>query len=425
MLGKAAAKLFSASALALCTLSTPSVAQDCPIKVGILHSLTGTMALSEKPLKDTVELLVKKQNEKGGVAGCQLETVVVDPASDDATFAAKARELLTDKQVDVIFGNWTSSSRKAVLPVVEELNGLLFYPVQFEGEESSKNVFYTGAAPNQQAIPAADYMMDELEVDFFYLIGTDYVYPQTTNGILQSYLVSKGIPAEQIKTIYTPFGHKDWDEIVSEIVEAGDGEHYVGVISTVNGDANIEFYNSLARHGVEASDIPVMAFSIGETELQTLDTEQLAGHYAAWNYFQSAESPENEEWVATWKAAMGPDSVTNDPIEAHYIGFNMWVNAVEKAGTADVDAVRTAMYGQEVHNLTGGMAVMQPNHMISKPVLIGEIDTDGQFYIVSKQDLVEGDAWSDHLPASAKLKSDWVELNCGKYDTEAGACVSQ
>ncbi|WP_282182630.1 urea ABC transporter substrate-binding protein [Aliiroseovarius marinus] len=408
---------------AVAAMTVAAQAADCPVKVGVLHSLSGTMAISETTLKDTMLMLIEQQNAKGGVLGCEIEPVVVDPASDWPLFAEKARELLTVHDVDVIFGNWTSVSRKSVLPVIEELNGLLFYPVQYEGEESSKNVFYTGAAPNQQAIPATDYFLEELGVEKFALLGTDYVYPRTTNNILESYLQDKGIAADDIFVNYTPFGHSDWSKIVADVVALGADGKKVGVISTINGDANIGFYKELAAAGISADDIPVVAFSVGEEELSGLDTSNLVGHLAAWNYFQSAESDANTEWVAAWKAKMGDERVTNDPMEAHYIGFNMWVNAAEAAGTTDVDAVRTAMYGQEFPNLTGGTAVMLPNHHLAKPVLIGEILEDGQFDIISQTAEVPGDAWTDFLPESAVLKSDWKDLGCGMYNTETASCV--
>ncbi|APZ51420.1 urea ABC transporter substrate-binding protein [Salipiger abyssi] len=415
--GVAAAALFAAGAAS---------AQDvsCPIKVGVLHSLSGTMAISETTLKDTMLMLVEAQNEKGGLLGCDLEAVVVDPASDWPLFAEKARELLTVHDVDVIFGNWTSVSRKSVLPVIEELNGLLFYPVQYEGEESSKNVFYTGAAPNQQAIPAVDYYLEELGVEKFALLGTDYVYPRTTNNILESYLKDKGIAEEDIFVNYTPFGHSDWATIVGDVVALGEDGKQVGVVSTINGDANIGFYKELAAAGISADDIPVVAFSVGEEELSGLDTSNLEGHLAAWNYFMSADTPANAEFIEQWHDFIGDDArVTNDPMEAHYIGFNMWVNAATEAGTTDVDAVREAMWGQEFPNLTGGTAVMGVNHHLSKPVLIGEIRADGQFDIISQTDPVPGDAWTDFLPESAVLKSDWKDLECGMYNTETSTCV--
>ncbi|UWR10700.1 urea ABC transporter substrate-binding protein [Sulfitobacter mediterraneus] len=404
-------------------LASAAMAAEDTIKVGVLHSLSGTMAISETTLKDTMLMLIDQQNAKGGLLGKQLEAVVVDPASDWPLFAEKARELLTVHDVDVIFGNWTSVSRKSVLPVIEELNGLLFYPVQYEGEESSKNVFYTGAAPNQQAIPATDYFLEELEVEKFALLGTDYVYPRTTNNILESYLKQKGIADSDIFVNYTPFGHSDWSKIVADVVALGADGKKVGVISTINGDANIGFYKELAAAGVSADDIPVIAFSVGEEELTGLDTSNLVGHLAAWNYFQSAESDMNTEFVETWKATMGEERVTNDPMEAHYIGFNMWVNAATAAGSTEVDTVRAAMYGQEYPNLTGGMAVMLPNHHLAKPVLIGEIQEDGQFDIISQTAEVPGDAWTDFLPESALLKSDWKDLGCGMYNIETKTCV--
>ena len=405
--------------------TTAAVAQDaCPIKVGVLHSLSGTMAISETTLKDTMLMLIEQQNAAGGLLGCQIEPVVVDPASDWPLFAEKARELLTVDEVDVIFGAWTSVSRKSVLPVLEELNGLMFYPVQYEGEESSKNVFYTGAAPNQQAIPAVDYYLEELGITKFALLGTDYVYPRTTNNILAAYLESKGIPEEDIFVNYTPFGQSDWATIVSDVKAlAADGEP-VGVISTINGDANIGFYKELAAQGISADDMPVVAFSVGEEELSGLDTTNLVGHLAAWNYFMSADTPENAAFIDAWHAYIGDDArVTNDPMEAHYIGFNMWVQAVEQAGTTDVDAVTAAMIGQEVPNLTGGTSVMLPNHHLTKPVLIGEITADGQFDIISQTEEVPGDAWTDFLPESAVLEADWEKLSCGMYNTETQTCV--
>jgi urea transport system substrate-binding protein len=418
---------FKTSAFALTALlgTTAIATAECadPIKVGVLHSLSGSMAISETTLKDAMVLLIETQNAAGGLLGCEIEAVVVDPASDWPLFAEKARELLTVSEVDVIFGSWTSVSRKSALPVLEELNGLMFYPVQYEGEESSKNVFYTGAAPNQQAIPATDYFLEELGVEKFALLGTDYVYPRTTNNILESYLLANGITAEDIFVNYTPFGQSDWATIVADVVALGADGKQVGVISTINGDANIGFYKELAAAGISADDIPVVAFSVGEEELSGLDTSELVGHLAAWNYFQSAEFEANDAWVAAWKAKMGEERVTNDPMEAHYIGFNMWVNAVTEVGTTDVDAVREAMYGQEFSNLTGGTAVMLPNHHLTKPVLIGEITADGQFDIISQTTEVPGDAWTDFLPESAVLISDWETLGCGMYNTETETCV--
>jgi urea transport system substrate-binding protein len=389
------------------------------IKVGVLHSLSGTMAISESVLKDTMVMLIDEQNANGGLLGRQLEAVVVDPASDWPLFAEKARELLEVEQVDVIFGNWTSVSRKSVLPVVEELNGLLFYPVQYEGEESSRNVFYTGAAPNQQAIPAVEYLMSAAGggAQRWVLLGTDYVYPRTTNKILRAFLNQAGVSDDDIFESYTPFGHSDWQNIIADVTSFASEGKPTAVISTINGDANVPFYKELGNQGVSAEDLPVVAFSVGEQELSGLDTGPLVGHLAAWNYFQSVETAANEAFVAQWQSFTGDASaVTNDPMEAHLIGFKMWIQAVEAAGTTDVDAVRTAMYGQEVANLSGGTAVMNTNHHLSKPVLIGEIQSDGQFDIVWETDgVVRGDAWSDFLPESANFVSDWsAPFSCGK-----------
>nr|WP_246184844.1 urea ABC transporter substrate-binding protein [Paracoccus aestuariivivens] len=399
-------------------------AQDDTIKIGVLHSLSGTMAISETTLKDTVLMMVEQQNAKGGLLGKKIEAVVVDPASDWPLFAEKARELISVNGVDAIFGCWTSVSRKSVLPVIEELNGLLFYPVQYEGEESSKNVIYTGAAPNQQAIPAVDYMAEELGVEKWALLGTDYVYPRTTNNILDAYLKGKGVAEGDIFVNYTPFGHSDWSKIVADVVALGADGKKVGVVSTINGDANIGFYKELAAAGVSADDIPVMAFSVGEEELAGLDTTNLVGHLAAWNYFESADTPENKAFIDEWhKFTKNDKRVTNDPMEATMIGFNAWVKAVEKAGTTDTDPVLDAIVGVEVPNLTGGTATVLPNHHLTKPVLIGEIRADGQFDIVSQTDEVAGDAWTDFLPDSAKLDSDWTGKKCGMWNTETNSCV--
>ena len=409
--------------------AAPVTAQDT-IKVGVLHSLSGTMAISETTLKDTVLMLIEEQNKKGGVLGKLLEPVVVDPASNWPLFAEKARGLLEVDKVSAVFGCWTSVSRKSVLPVFEELNGLLFYPVQYEGEESSKNVFYTGAAPNQQAIPAVDYLMSEEggSVKRWVLAGTDYVYPRTTNKILESYLKSKGVAAADIMINYTPFGHSDWQTIVSDVKKFGSQGKKTAVVSTINGDANVPFYKELGNQGISAEDIPVVAFSVGEEELSGIDTAPLVGHLAAWNYFMSVESPVNAEFIKSWKSFIKDDKrVSNDPMEATYIGFQMWVKAVENAGTTDVDAVRQAMYGISVPNLTGGIATMFSNHHLSKPVLIGEVRDDGQFDVVwQTPGTVIGDAWTDFLPDSMNLVADWMApVNCGNFNIKTGQCSGQ
>ncbi|MCP5153014.1 MAG: urea ABC transporter substrate-binding protein [Ectothiorhodospiraceae bacterium] len=400
------------------------------IKVGVLHSLSGTMAISETTLKDTVLMLVEEQNKRGGLLGKKLEAVVVDPASNWPLFAEKARELLEARKVAVVFGCWTSVSRKSVLPVFEELNGLLFYPVQYEGEESSKNVFYTGAAPNQQAIPAVDYLMSEEggAVKRWVLAGTDYVYPRTTNKILENYLAAKGVAEADIMINYTPFGHSDWQTIVAEIKKFGSEGKKTAVVSTINGDANVPFYKELGNQGIAAQDIPVVAFSVGEEELSGIDTGPLVGHLAAWNYFMSVDSQENASFIEAWHAFIKDEKrVSNDPMEAHYIGFNMWVKAVEKAGTTDVDAVRSAMYGVSVPNLTGGIATMFTNHHLSKPVLIGEIQADGQFDVVwETPGTVIGDAWTDYLPESSQILADWMPpVSCGNFNVKTAQCSGQ
>ncbi|MDO8975724.1 urea ABC transporter substrate-binding protein [Reyranella sp.] len=400
------------------------------IKVGILHSLSGTMAISETTLKDVVLMMVEEQNKKGGLLGKKLEPVVVDPASNWPLFAEKARELLQKEKVAVVFGCWTSVSRKSVLPVFEELNGILFYPVQYEGQESQRNVFYTGAAPNQQAIPAVDYLMskDGGDVKRWVLAGTDYVYPRTTNKILEAYLLQKGVPKEDIMINYTPFGHSDWQSIVADIKKFGSAGKKTAVVSTINGDANVPFYKELGNQGIKAKDIPVVAFSVGEEELAGIDTKPLVGHLAAWNYFQSVKDPANAEFIKTWQAfTKNPKRVTNDPMEASVIGFRMWVEAVKKVGTTDPDKVIDALIGIKVPNLTGGISEMLPNHHITKPVLIGEIEGNGQFDVVWKTPgLVPGAAWSPILDDSKNLKADWTKpVNCGNFDTVANKCIGK
>jgi urea transport system substrate-binding protein len=419
-------KLLSLSLLAGAMLNT-AIAADT-IKVGVLHSLSGTMAISETTLKDTMLMLIEDQNKKGGLLGKQLEAVVVDPASDWPLFAEKARGLITEDKVVATFGCWTSVSRKSVLPVFEELDSILFYPVQYEGEESSKNVFYTGAAPNQQAIPAVDYLMNQVGVKRWVLAGTDYVYPRTTNKILEAYLKSKGVADADIMINYTPFGHSDWQSIVSDIKKFGSSGIKTAVVSTINGDANVPFYKELGNQSISAEDIPVVAFSVGEEELSGIDTRPLVGHLAAWNYFMSVDAPENDEFIEKWHAFTKDDArVTNDPMEAHYIGFKMWVEAVKKAGTTDPAAVQEAIIGVTVPNLTGGFSAMMPNHHITKPVLIGEIQEDGQFETVWKTEgLVPGDAWSDFLPESKILIADWrAPLSCGNYNVKSATCSGQ
>ena len=412
-----------ATALATLALSAggPAVAQQPPIKVGVLHSLSGTMAISETTLKDTILLMVEEQNKAGGLLGRKLEAVVVDPASNWPLFAEKMRELIQVQKVDVIFGCWTSVSRKSVLPVVEELNGLLFYPVQYEGEESSRNVFYTGAAPNQQAIPAVEYLMskDGGEAKRWVLLGTDYVYPRTTNKILRAFLKSKGVAESDIMEEYTPFGHSDWQTIVARVKQFASQGKKTAVVSTINGDANVPFYKELGNQGIKAEDIPVVAFSVGEEELAGIDTKPLVGHLAAWNYFQSVKNPTNEGFVKRWKEyTKSPKRVSNDPMEAHYIGFKMWAQAVKQANSTNVDAVRQAMYGQKVKSLSGYDVVMHTNHHLSKPVMIGEVQSDGQFQIVwQTKGPIVAEAWSPHIAENKGKVADWT------YPWVCGNCV--
>ena len=403
-----------------------AVAQNT-IKVGVLHSLSGTMAISETTLKDTILMMIDAQNKKGGLLGKKLEPVVVDPASNWPLFAEKAAQLLEKDKVAVVFGCWTSVSRKSVLPVFEKDDGLLFYPVQYEGEESSKNVIYTGAAPNQQAIPAVDYLMKEVGVKRWVLEGTDYVYPRTTNKILEAYLKMKGVKAEDISINYTPFGYSDWQARVAAIKKFGSAGKKTAVVSTINGDANVPFYKELGNQKISAEDIPVVAFSVGEEELSGVDTKPLVGHLAAWNYFESINTPANKAFIEQWHAFIkNPKRTTNDPMEAHYIGFNLWVKAVQKANSTEVEKVLAALPGLETPNLTGGTAKVLPNHHITKPVYIGEVKADGQFNVVWKSTgEVAGDAWSDYLPGSKDIEADWVTLKCGNYNKVTKKCSGQ
>src|ERR1700751_3610612 len=406
--------------------SLPAKAQET-IKVGILHSLSGTMAISETTLKDVMLMLIEEQNKKGGVLGKKLEAVVVDPASNWPLFAEKARELISKDKVAVVFGCWTSVSRKSVLPVFKELDSILFDPVQYEGEESERNVFYTGAAPNQQAIPAVDYLAKEEKVTRWGLEGTDYVYPRTTNKILEAYLKQKGVADADISINYTPFGHADWQTRVAAIKKFGSEGKKTAVVSTINGDANVPFYKELGNQGVKATDIPVIAFSVGEEELAGIDTKPLVGHLAAWNYFESIDTPENKAFIEKWKAyTKNPKRVSNDPMEAHVIGFNMWVKAVEKAGTTDPDKVIDALVGVSVPNLTGGYSTMMPNHHITKPVYIGEIQADGQLNTVwQTPGTVVAQEWSPYLEGSRDLIADWRKpLSCGNLNVKTGKCGS-
>ncbi|MDO8890683.1 MAG: urea ABC transporter substrate-binding protein [Sulfurimicrobium sp.] len=400
----AAAGLTSLSALAADT-----------IKVGILHSLSGTMAISETALKETALMTIAEINKSGGVMGKQLEPVVVDPASNWPLFAEKARQLLSKDKVAVTFGCWTSVSRKSVLPVYKELNGLLFYPVQYEGEELEKNVFYTGAAPNQQAIPAVEYLMskDGGSAKRFVLLGTDYVYPRTTNKILRAFLKSKGVADADIMEEYTPFGHSDYQTIIAKIKKFSAEGKKTAVVSTINGDSNVPFYKELGNAGLKATDVPVVAFSVGEEELRGVDTKPLVGHLAAWNYFESIKNPDNTKFIAMYKdwakkqnLPKADSVVTNDPMEATYVGIHMWKQAVEKAKSTDVDKVIAAMGGQTFKAPSGFTVKMdEKNHHLHKPVFIGEVKADGQFNVVWKtKGPVRAQPWSPYIPGNDKKK---------------------
>jgi urea transport system substrate-binding protein len=407
----------SAIALGIGALSQPAFAADT-IKVGVLHSLSGTMAISETVLKDTVLMAIDEINAKGGVLGKKLEPVVVDPASNWPLFAEKARQLIGTDKVVVTFGCWTSVSRKSVLPVYEELNSLLFYPVQYEGEELSKNVFYTGAAPNQQAIPAVEYLMskDGGSAKRFVLLGTDYVYPRTTNKILRSFLKSKGVAESDIMEEYTPFGHSDYQSIIAKIKKFSAEGKKTAVISTINGDSNVPFYKELGNQGLKATDVPVVAFSVGEEELRGVDTKPLVGHLAAWNYFQSIKSPVNDEFIKKWSAYAKAKNIpghkdkplTNDPMEATWIGIHMWKQAVEKAKSTDTDKVIAAMAGQTFPAPSGITSKMDPkNHHLWKSVFIGEIKADGQFNVVWKTPgPVQAKPWSPYIPENKDKKDE-------------------
>ncbi len=394
--------------MALLALALPLAARaEDTIKVGILHSLSGTMAISETALKETALMTIAEINASGGVMGKKLVPVVVDPASNWPLFAEKARQLISQDKVAVVFGCWTSVSRKSVLPVFSELNGLLFYPVQYEGEELEKNVFYTGAAPNQQAIPAVEYLMspDGGGAKRFFLLGTDYVYPRTTNKILRAFLHSKGVKDEDIEEVYTPFGHGDYQTIVANIKKFAAGGK-TAVISTINGDSNVPFYKELGNAGLKATEVPVVAFSVGEEELRGVDTKPLVGHLAAWNYFMSLKNPENDAFVKKYRAWAKKQNlpnadkvVTNDPMEATYVGIHMWKQAVEKAKSTQTDKVIAAMAGQTFKAPSGFVLTMDAtNHHLHKPVYIGEVRADGQFNVVWKtKEPVRAQPWSPYI----------------------------
>ena len=406
-------QLLSVGALALSALLGSARAADT-VKVGVLHSLSGTMAISETSLRDVLLFTADEINAKGGVLGKKIELIIVDGASDWPTFAEKAKQLTEQDKVAVTFGCWTSVSRKYVLPVLEKNNALLFYPVQYEGEEESQNVAYTAEAVNQQATPAVDYYLAEGKKKF-YLLGSDYVYPQTTNLVLLEYLLSKGVAIENIgggfkkdesgKIIsagkYTPFGHTDYQQIVSEIKQfAASGD--ACVISTLNGDTNVPFFKEYAAAGLSAEDCPVVSFSISEDEFRGLPAKQLVGQLGCWTYFQSLDTPANkkfvgdfQKWLTTTKApgVVKDGRVTCSPMVLSYNGMYLWKAAVEKAGSFDVDAVRKAWKSGVSFAGPGGTVKTQPNMHLTKNVYIGETKADGQFKIVKSFDNVYGEPW--------------------------------
>ncbi|PKO55829.1 MAG: urea ABC transporter substrate-binding protein, partial [Betaproteobacteria bacterium HGW-Betaproteobacteria-19] len=359
-------------------------------------------------------MTIEEINAKGGVMGKMLEPVVVDPASDWPLFAERARQLISQDKVAAVFGCWTSVSRKSVNPVFKELNSLLFYPVQYEGEELEKNVFYTGAAPNQQAIPAVEYLMSAEggSAKRFVLLGTDYVYPRTTNKILRAFLKSKGVADADIMEDYTPFGHSDYQTIIANIKKFAAEGKKTAVISTINGDSNVPFYKELGNAGLKATDVPVVAFSVGEEELRGVDTKPLVGHLAAWNYFMTVKNPENDAFISKYKAWAKKNGVpnadtvvTNDPMEATYVGIYMWKQAVEAAKSTDTDKVIAAIGGQTFKAPSGFTLTMdKTNHHLHKPVYIGEVRADGQFDVV----------WKTKAPIRAQPWSPFIAGNEGK-----------
>jgi urea transport system substrate-binding protein len=398
--------------IALIACSSAVQCQEPPIKVGILHSQTGPMAISEAVLTDTIRMMIEQQNAKGGLLGRRLEPVIVDPVSDNEVFRAFAQKMLDYDRVAVVFGGWTSASRRAMLPVFEKFNGLLFYPVQFEGQESSRNIFYTGAVPNQQAIPALRFLISKQggSIKRWFLLGTDYVYPRTANAIVEAYLRSTGVASEDITVRYVPFVVPSWEQIVSEIRDFAASGKKTAVISTINGDSNLGFYRTLGAQGITADKVPVMAFSVGERELARMEPKLLEGHLAAWSYFSSVVSPANEQFIRSWRDfTEKKDDTPNDPMEAAMIGFTMWAHAVAQAGTVDVNAVRQAMYGQRLQAPSGFEVTMQSNHMLSKPAMIGKVNDKGLFEVIWRSQATIGpDAWSKYLPATAALTADWT-----------------
>jgi urea transport system substrate-binding protein len=401
-----------------------------PIKVGVLHSLSGTMAISEAPIKEVVLMAIEEVNKAGGVLGRKVQPVVEDPASNWDLFAEKAKKLLLQDKVATVFGCWTSVSRKSVLPVFEKNNGLLFYPVQYEGEECSKNVIYTGATINQQATPGVDFLMskDGGSKKKFYLLGSDYVYPRTTNKILRLYLTKvKKVPESAIAEEYTPFHHQDYQTIVGKIKSFAAGGD-AAVINTLNGDTNVPFFKELANQGVTADRCPTMSFSFAEVELQTLDVKPLVGHFASWNYFMSIKTPENLKWVAAYKAwakkagIADKQAVTDDPMMHAYVHVKLWAEAAKKAESVQVDKVLKTLENLQISSPVGKYKVDPENHHTWKPVFIGKIREDGQFEIVNRtKDWVRPAPWSEVTYPGRGC--DWSKGGKGSFDMVGGKRV--
>ncbi len=394
------------------TTSTTSGDSGDTIKVGILHSLSGTMAISETTVKEVELLAIKEINQAGGILGKQIEPIIEDGASDWPTFAEKAEKLIDQDKVSTVFGCWTSASRKAVKDVFESKDHMLWYPVQYEGQECSKNIFYTGAAPNQQIEPAVDWLLENKGNQFF-LVGSDYVFPRTANTIIKEQLKAKG--GETVGEDYLPLGNSEVTPIITKIKQAlPDG----GVIfNSLNGDSNVAFFKQMQGAGLTADKYPVMSVSIAEEEVRQIGKEFLVGHYAAWNYFMTVDSPANKKFVEAFKAEYGEDRVTNDPMEAAYIMVYLWKQAVEQAGTADdLNKVRAAAIGQEF-DAPEGSVKMYPNHHISKTVRIGQVRDDGLFDIVSSTDgAIAPIPWNQYVPATKGYACDWSDPSKGgKY----------
>uniref|UniRef100_B8HW42 Urea ABC transporter, urea binding protein n=1 Tax=Cyanothece sp. (strain PCC 7425 / ATCC 29141) TaxID=395961 RepID=B8HW42_CYAP4 len=386
------------------------------IKVGILHSLSGTMAISEKSVVDAEQLAIEEINKAGGVLGKQIEAVVEDGASDWPTFAEKAKKLIEQDKVATVFGCWTSASRKAVLPVFESKQHMLWYPVQYEGQECSKNIFYTGAAPNQQIEPSVDWLLEQYKDQPFYLVGSDYVFPRTANTIIKAQLAAKG--GKVVGEDYIPLGGTEVTPLISKIKTAMPNG---GIIyNSLNGDSNVAFFKQLQGAGLGPDKYPSMSVSIAEEEVKAIGPEYLKGHFAAWNYFMTVDNPANKKFVDAFKAKYGEDRVTNDPMEAAYIMVYLWKQAVEKAGTADdLEKVRAAAIGQSIDAPEGPDVTMQSNHHISKYVRIGKVREDGLFEIVYASDKpVNPVPWNQYVAETKGYTCDWTnttEANPGKF----------